>query len=59
MPEARSPRILIPGNFWDWSLAWSYVKAVRQLGAAVDTLDWWSESLPNLHNGSSCGGSAS
>ena len=59
MPEARSPRTLIPGNFWDWSLAWSYVKAVRQPGAAVDTLDWWRESLPNLHSGSSCGSCAS
>lgn len=46
MSDAPVARILMVGNFWDWSLEWSYVRAFRQLGAAVDTFDWWRESLP-------------
>ena len=45
MTERLEPRILVVGNFWGWSLEWSYVEAFRQLDVAVDTFDWWRESL--------------
>jgi spore maturation protein CgeB len=45
MDEGPMPRVLLVGNFWDWSMEWSYVRAFRHLGVEVSTFDWWRESL--------------